>query len=220
MPERNDYFYPRPPRGGRRRRRYLDIPDDRFLSTPSARRATLRAFTARHIGGISIHALREEGDPSIQYPPVSFHVFLSTPSARRATSPVTRTISGLSYFYPRPPRGGRRFHLRQNKCRYTFLSTPSARRATSVIGVSPFSFDFYPRPPRGGRRWSLRRCRRMTENFYPRPPRGGRLVVLSQYQIAAKFLSTPSARRATTSAVPAFLLYFYPRPPRGGRPGF
>ena len=78
------YFYPRPPRGGRR----LSKPDDesfkRFLSTPSARRATLTGFfydshhkflstpSARRatrlicgdglIWSISIHALREEGD--------------------------------------------------------------------------------------------------------------------------------------------------------------
>ncbi len=34
-----------------------------------------------------------------------------------------------------------------------------------------------------------------------------------------RFLSTPSARRATRKAVPCGkkLEYFYPRPPRGGR---
>ena len=34
-----------------------------FLSTPSARRATHQVDHVRHIGVISIHALREEGDP-------------------------------------------------------------------------------------------------------------------------------------------------------------
>ena len=79
-------------------------------------------------------------------------------------------------------------------------------------------------------------------NFYPRPPRGGRLAadVARKYKqlisIHAlreegdrmlwptelkqhKFLSTPSARRATQRNTspkgPAF--NFYPRPPRGGR---
>ena len=39
---------------------------------------------------------------------------------------------------------------------------------------------------------------------------------------AILFLSTPSARRATSCALPPCLLvrYFYPRPPRGGRPLF
>ena len=36
---------------------------------------------------------------------------------------------------------------------------------------------------------------------------------------AEKFLSTPSARRATSKASRSFsrVIYFYPRPPRGGR---
>ena len=38
---------------------------------------------------------------------------------------------------------------------------------------------------------------------------------------AWEFLSTPSARRATTMDLEMSLVeeYFYPRPPRGGRPG-
>ena len=35
-----------------------------FLSTPSARRATNRQTHDKAVFGISIHALREEGDPS------------------------------------------------------------------------------------------------------------------------------------------------------------
>ena len=35
----------------------------KFLSTPSARRATSRLSDAENGLGISIHALREEGDP-------------------------------------------------------------------------------------------------------------------------------------------------------------
>ena len=61
----------------------------------------------------------------------------------------------------------------------------------------------------------------MVFDFYPRPPRGGRLSIMGSGQGAKKFLSTPSARRATSQRLlplcPA--LYFYPRPPRGGRPG-
>ena len=103
-------FYPRPPRGGRRR--YAVVPHQYiriFLSTPSARRATRHrlAHVARFCI-ISIHALREEGDPvlpqqSARHEEISIHAlreegdicawlspcntssFLSTPSARRAT---------------------------------------------------------------------------------------------------------------------------------------
>ena len=38
----------------------------------------------------------------------NFEKFLSTPSARRATSLRTRSRRPAVYFYPRPPRGGRR----------------------------------------------------------------------------------------------------------------
>ena len=56
-----------------------------FLSTPSARRATILG-TALHTGiEISIHALREEGDQCNTHIPVLNALFLSTPSARRAT---------------------------------------------------------------------------------------------------------------------------------------
>ena len=34
-------------------------------------------------------------------------LFLSTPSARRATPTGCSNVLQLSYFYPRPPRGGR-----------------------------------------------------------------------------------------------------------------
>ena len=110
------------------------------------------------------------------------------------------------------------------------------------IPCSFFIPYFYPRPPRGGRR-QLGVCPQGAGNFYPRPPRGGRLFRTDELQQLYKFLSTPSARRATvwaadcekvvieflstpsarraTSSAPAVggsHLYFYPRPPRGGRP--
>ena len=64
-------------------------------------------------------------------------------------------------------------------------------------------------------------CSRYLEiqDFYPRPPRGGRQgVQLGDYH-TLKFLSTPSARRATQLShhSPSMTANFYPRPPRGGR---
>ena len=58
-------------------------------------------------------------------------------------------------------------------------------------------------------------------DFYPRPPRGGRLLAITPGRQMPKFLSTPSARRATGLAkYPlAGVENFYPRPPRGGRHG-
>ena len=145
---------------------------------------------------ISIHALREEGD-----------IFLHHSG---------RTLKN---FYPRPPRGGRRFRLRVRQRTLEFLSTPSARRATrehpwpgNGAGISihalreegdaggdsaaPAAEDFYPRPPRGGRP-GLRRCPVRHPDFYPRPPRGGRRTTTPTRRRLWQFLSTPSARRAT-----------------------
>ena len=57
----------------------------KFLSTPSARRATIivQHFVENLL--ISIHALREEGDPIAAAGGRHGKPFLSTPSARRAT---------------------------------------------------------------------------------------------------------------------------------------
>ena len=146
-------------------------------------------------------------------------------------------------FYPRPPRGGRPARSLGCGTRPRFLSTPSARRATSRGSRRNNKMgDFYPRPPRGGRRCTLQQeDERM--DFYPRPPRGGRPEVPGMYAAKSKFLSTPSARRATpyryhlqhrckisihalreegdvsTSFCAWQSFDFYPRPPRGGRPG-
>ena len=62
-----------------------------FLSTPSARRA--KPCNASRIlrTGISIHALREEGDFQSLVLIRDELLFLSTPSARRATSPEPST---------------------------------------------------------------------------------------------------------------------------------
>ena len=79
-----DYFYPRPPRGGRRLPHLKRSAANGFLSTPSARRATSYFQRSFRGTGISIHALREEGDGFL---------------GQAVLSPL--------YFYPRPPRGGR-----------------------------------------------------------------------------------------------------------------
>ena len=124
------------------------------------------------------------------------------------------------YFYPRPPRGGRLYCCILFRPSRIFLSTPSARRATFVLQhMMRRLINFYPRPPRGGRpRWfsegdgcesiSIHALREEGDNcwprsswewnnFYPRPPRGGRRDEPCNAVQDCKFLSTPSARRAT-----------------------
>ena len=123
-------FYPRPPRGGRLVNGGDFVRGQQFLSTPSARRATLCDLRRVLLRRISIHALREEGDvmPASVAPMTTR--FLSTPSARRATRRNGPNVPSWSYFYPRPPRGGRPSTRKGNITRCLFLSTPSARRAT------------------------------------------------------------------------------------------
>ena len=58
----------------------------KFLSTPSARRATLLCGSCWDALSISIHALREEGDRGYSCKKAFSEQFLSTPSARRATA--------------------------------------------------------------------------------------------------------------------------------------
>ena len=90
------YFYPRPPRGGRPKEDNCGIIQLKFLSTPSARRATSNNAAMSYNSAISIHALREEGDQMFQLGIPKECEFLSTPSARRATA-KTETKSLFSY---------------------------------------------------------------------------------------------------------------------------
>ena len=133
---RSTYFYPRPPRGGRRKlsdeviivREFLSTPsarratqkrnqqstNRRFLSTPSARRATHAIVYDIPFTQISIHALREEGDPLPFFDlangdDISIHALREEGDRRR----VLRLRNHAGDFYPRPPRGGRRDELQR-----------------------------------------------------------------------------------------------------------
>ena len=124
-------FYPRPPRGGRRQLEAFYLAavtisihalrgegdrtkptartaPKKFLSTPSAGRATAPSDLPFLHTKISIHALRGEGD-----------------------WPTSVTWGRTTNFYPRPPRGGRPFRELGKPPHEVFLSTPSAGRATA-----------------------------------------------------------------------------------------
>ena len=124
-----DYFYPRPPRGGRLIMSNHQDSGDLFLSTPSARRATGKQDLLKYSYGISIHALREEGDcPSWAAGRAPKNFYPRPPrGGRRASSNL---LYAGTYFYPRPPRGGRQTCFLKKLAHSQFLSTPSARRAT------------------------------------------------------------------------------------------
>ena len=102
----------------------------RFLSTPSARRATGRDLNA----------------------PLILHQFLSTPSARRATWKAISGASKYLYFYPRPPRGGR-LALPAALRNHLMISIHALREEGDFVEciIKDEHTNFYPRPPRGGR---------------------------------------------------------------------
>ena len=124
------YFYPRPPRGGRRRVRHGQPLGDR-ISIHALREEGDRLTSRSGAGSttISIHALREEGDRS--------------PCGQGRHS---------RYFYPRPPRGGRLGHLLAHFVDH-LISIHALREEGdwSTATETPTGADFYPRPPRGGR---------------------------------------------------------------------
>ena len=80
-----EYFYPRPPRGGRLAPTLNVSAIVNFYPRPP-RGGRHGCGLQRSIGnGISIHALREEGDLRFSFRWSMLAKFLSTPSARRAT---------------------------------------------------------------------------------------------------------------------------------------
>ena len=260
------YFYPRPPRGGRRQNELLADVQLVFLSTPSARRATQQIKTFYRDGndfyprpprggrrkdtnlfwrllyfyprpprggrlyrlgylacihGISIHALREEGDDTAAASIVDGKLFLSTPSARRATAKKQiryQQLPAISIHALREE--GDAGASAGEAAASAFLSTPSARRATLWrSGACP------------GRTISIHALREEGDRvdvhqavllgyFYPRPPRGGRPPVVAALEILLT-ISIHALREEGDryERSPVFWVSnFYPRPPRGGRP--
>ena len=199
-------FYPRPPRGGRRGSK---LPREQRQS-------------------ISIHALRGEGDHWQQHREADPDDFYPRPPRggrhlRAGRVPVFR------YFYPRPPRGGRHIDREQllkvfkisihalrgegdldlskrGLASGIFLSTPSAGRATLPSkGAAEDPADFYPRPPRGGRRQlEAFYLAAVTISIHALRGEGDRTKPTAR-TAPKKFLSTPSAGRATAPSDLPFL---------------
>ena len=167
-----------------------------FLSTPSARRATVRFGRLLRICSISIHALREEGDgtPSCSTETV-VHFYPRPPRGGRPS--VVDGMIKAGHFYPRPPRGGRHIVTRVIAVGKKFLSTPSARRATFGACAQKTIRDISIHALREEGDRDQRTVETEAGNFYPRPPRGGRPAKPFADNDYDEFLSTPSARRAT-----------------------
>ena len=191
-------FYPRPLRGGRRGAGFPDNAVVQFLSTPSARRATVGGAGRKPTKDISIHALCEEGDERPTPLSVPVGIFLSTPSARRATEALIHRLLCNAISIHALCEEGDSLQPYTVSPAVAFLSTPSARRAT-VTKESPLTIQIEFLSTPSARRATLILWKSVdgVTDFYPRPLRGGRLRIHSNQQT---------------------LLHFYPRPLRGGRP--
>ena len=140
-----------------------------FLSTPSARRATL--FVVDVIVGsvfLSTPSARRATHER-QYNSDNKR-FLSTPSARRATIVDNHNMCVCEDFYPRPPRGGRRC-CRRHRTGRRCISIHALREEGDadyqqvidqmVISIHALREEGDPPLPLRCRIW---------KNFYPRPP--------------------------------------------------
>ena len=195
------HFYPRPPRGGRLGIEWYKEGGILFLSTPSARRATAHPALSRHERQISIHALREEGDDvvggyNVSTGAISIHALREEGDPHHVV--YVQLLTG--YFYPRPPRGGRRPTPRALPGKVEFLSTPSARRATRhQRGIqADFGISIHALREEGDLA-EYAFAKHLPEISIHALREEGDLGMRVVFRGRAKFLSTPSARRATSS---------------------
>ena len=172
-------FYPRPPRGGRP---YHPAHGcglyDFYPRPPRGGRHWQTSETMTDIS-ISIHALREEGDVQTQTAARLGDKFLSTPSARRATHRSQKQVGQRCNFYPRPPRGGRR------------VISPDSRMQI------PISIHALREEGDRAKQYERAECR---ISIHALREEGDSTAWMEQTDTEI-FLSTPSARRATSSSM-------------------
>ena len=145
-----------------------------FLSTPSGWRATCTLRAPERRRGISIHALRVEGD---------VHRFRILPCIRISIHALR--VEGD----PDEPPRTERVDISIHALRVEGDGQEDRRQADR-------GRNFYPRPPGGGRRLAAS-VPLVTADFYPRPPGGGRRQCSKRAFWTLAFLSTPSGWRAT-----------------------
>ena len=238
------YFYPRPPRGGRPYSLALVFHTGIFLSTSSARRTTWRLppppirpkyFYPRPPRG----GRRHGGQPQRPY---NQHFYPRPPRGGRHVLTLYK-VYVIMNFYPRPPRGGRLLTVGvagppQAISIHVLREEDDGHGGIHHLGdgisihVLREEDDRTVRQPlrRPLRFLSTSSARRTTANrSCAHLPKQISIHVLREeddgwtmLRVAriTQFLSTSSARRTTIYTVSecSQLGYFYPRPPRGGRP--
>ena len=146
----------------------------KFLSTPSARRATFSLSGVTFVHFDFYPRPPRGGRPIALMTLSSSTLFLSTPSARRATQfsvdcvffviisihalreegdrGMRRGSPDLRNFYPRPPRGGRRiFGIKAELAVVISIHALREEGDSQASHCKEAGLYFYPRPPRGGR---------------------------------------------------------------------
>ena len=146
--------------------------------------------------------------------------FLSTPSARRATATPGGDYSGVHIsIHALREEGDLAYSAAWSALQISIHALREEGDSAMFVDTS-IQLYFYPRPPRGGRPHivGLPSKNRVISIHALREE--GDYGRFSQLVKVIKFLSTPSARRATTArpASRSCAKNFYPRPPRGGRP--
>ena len=109
------------------------------------------------------------------------------------------SLSVPSYFYPRPPRGGRPAPAVGQSWSLRKISIHALREEGDgvhhLFRHQTGGISIHALREEGDATMTL--FLSTTMDFYPRPPRGGRRLVPIVMDEMCKFLSTPSARRAT-----------------------
>ena len=214
-------FYPRSPRGERRRQARPGHQDQHFYPRSPRGERLGCTFLIGAMVAISIHAPREGSDHRMHHvrlrnPPhfyprsprgerrvlgvaCGFPVVISIHAPREGSDPLGDALSQRDdqHFYPRSPRGERPASARKRKLGEKFLSTLPARGATLCDGDLLGGFIISIHAPREGS------DQRRLDSIPPRPisihaPREG------SDEVFQRFLVT--------------LFDFYPRSPRGERP--
>ena len=194
------HFYPRSPRGERQYSRFVEMHLYEFLSTLPARGATPERGPSSSGEPISIHAPREGSDSFRVVMFAKSRLFLSTLPARGATPDKLVLTVVSEHFYPRSPRGERHVYGESLPFGLLFLSTLPARGATRCRR----SASGPPRPisihaPREGSDASKAGMPPVEGAFLSTlPARGATFPGPTRAPCGSIFLSTLPARGATT----------------------
>ena len=194
--ERN--FYPRPPRGGRRLCRGRGASSCGISIHALREEGDIFCFAGAYsVNSISIHALREEGDKIWGMGNVI--IAISIHALREEGDDCQRRWRFQLLQFLSTPSARRATHRTTHFAhRSEFLSTPSARRATS-LGIATIYYAEI----------SIHALREEGD--------GGPDTTALTDEISIHALREEGDRRIALRA--CAVGHFYPRPPRGGRPG-